>query len=53
MIFSSLFFIFAFLPFVIVCYYGQHLLFKNRLRNLTRSQKNPLTIRWPFSVNLI
>ena len=35
MIFSSLFFIFAFLPVVIVCYYGQHLLFKNRLRNLT------------------
>jgi len=35
MIFSSVFFIFAFLPVVVLCYYGQHLLFKNRLRNLT------------------
>ncbi len=35
MIFSSVFFIFAFLPVVILGYYGQHWLFKNRLRNLT------------------
>lgn len=35
MIFSSVFFIFAFLPTVLVCYYGQQVLFKNRLRNLT------------------
>jgi len=35
MIFSSVFFIFAFLPLVLLCYYGQHVLFKNRLRNLT------------------
>ena len=35
MIFSSVFFIFAFLPVVILGYYGQYVLFKNRLRNLT------------------
>jgi alginate O-acetyltransferase complex protein AlgI len=35
MIFSSVFFIFAFLPAVILGYYGQHWLFENRLRNLT------------------
>lgn len=35
MIFSSVFFIFAFLPVVMLCYYGQHVLLKNRLRNLT------------------
>ena len=35
MIFSSVFFIFAFLPIVILGYYGQYVLFKNRLRNLT------------------
>ena len=34
MIFSSLFFLFAFLPAVILAYYGQYLLAKNRLRNL-------------------
>ena len=35
MIFSSVFFLFAFLPVAIICYYGQYRLFKNRLRNLT------------------
>ncbi len=35
MIFSSVFFLFAFLPVVILGYYGQYLLFNNRLRNLT------------------
>ena len=35
MVFSSLFFLFAFLPAVILGYFGQHLLFGNRLRNLT------------------
>ena len=35
MIFSSVFFLFAFLPAVIFCYYGRHVLFKQRLRNLT------------------
>jgi alginate O-acetyltransferase complex protein AlgI len=34
MIFSSTFFLFAFLPAVIICYYTQRLLFKNRLRNV-------------------
>jgi alginate O-acetyltransferase complex protein AlgI len=34
MVFSSNFFLFAFLPAVIVCYYLQSLLFRNRLRNL-------------------
>lgn len=34
MIFSSIFFVLAFLPVVILSYYGQHLLFKNRWRNL-------------------
>lgn len=34
MLFSSLFFLFAFLPAVILAYYGQYLLVKNRLRNL-------------------
>ena len=34
MIFSSVFFLFAFLPVVIICYYGQHRLLNNRLRNL-------------------
>ena len=33
-IFSSTFFLFAFLPAVIICYYTQRLLFKNRLRNV-------------------
>jgi len=33
-IFSSTFFLFAFLPAVIICYYAQRLLFKNRLRNV-------------------
>ncbi|MBC2710983.1 MAG: MBOAT family protein [Desulfosarcina sp.] len=35
MIFSSVFFIFAFLPVVLICYYGRNRLLKNRLRNLT------------------
>jgi alginate O-acetyltransferase complex protein AlgI len=35
MVFSSLFFLFAFLPAVILGYFGQHLLVGNRLRNLT------------------
>ena len=34
MVFSSTFFLFAFLPAVIICYYAQWLLFKNRLRNV-------------------
>ena len=34
MLFSSIFFLFAFLPAVILAYYGQRLLAKNRLRNL-------------------
>ncbi len=34
MVFSSTFFLFAFLPVVIICYYGQNLLFGNHLRNL-------------------
>jgi alginate O-acetyltransferase complex protein AlgI len=34
MVFTSNFFLFAFLPAVIVCYYAQRLLFNNRLRNL-------------------
>jgi alginate O-acetyltransferase complex protein AlgI len=34
MVFSSLFFLFAFLPAVILGYFGQHLLAGNRLRNL-------------------
>jgi len=34
MLFSSLFFLFAFLPAVIIGYYVQYLLVKNRLRNL-------------------
>jgi len=34
MVFSSTFFLFAFLPAVIICYYAQRLLFKNRLRNV-------------------
>jgi len=34
MVFSSTFFLFAFLPAVIICYYTQRLLFKNRLRNV-------------------
>jgi len=34
MIFSSTFFLFAFLPAVIMCYYTQRLLFKNKLRNI-------------------
>jgi alginate O-acetyltransferase complex protein AlgI len=34
MIFSSIFFTCAFLPVAILCYYGQHLLLKNRMRNL-------------------
>ena len=34
MVFSSLFFLFAFLPAVILGYFGQHLLVGNRLRNL-------------------
>ena len=33
MVFSSNFFLFAFLPAVIICYYAQRLMFKNRLRN--------------------
>ncbi len=33
MVFSSNFFLFAFLPAAIICYYAQRLLFKNRLRN--------------------
>ena len=33
MVFSSIFFLFAFLPAVIICYYAQRLLFNNRLRN--------------------
>ena len=35
MVFSSTIFIFAFLPLVILCYYGRQLLIKQRLRNLT------------------
>ncbi|MFO7713506.1 MBOAT family O-acyltransferase [Desulfosarcina sp.] len=35
MIFSSVFFLLAFLPVVILGYYSQHLLLGNRLRNLT------------------
>jgi alginate O-acetyltransferase complex protein AlgI len=34
MLFSSIFFLFAFLPAVILAYYGQYRLAKNRLRNL-------------------
>lgn len=34
MVFSSLFFLFAFLPAVILGYFGQHLMAGNRLRNL-------------------
>ncbi|MGD2030306.1 MAG: hypothetical protein PVG86_10270, partial [Desulfobacterales bacterium] len=34
MVFSSTFFLFAFLPLLIICYYAQRLMFKNRLRNL-------------------
>jgi alginate O-acetyltransferase complex protein AlgI len=34
MVFSSIFFLFAFLPLVILAYYGQYLLLNNRLRNL-------------------
>jgi hypothetical protein len=34
MVFSSIFFLFAFLPLVILGYYGQYLLLNNRLRNL-------------------
>ena len=34
-LFSSVFFLFAFLPVVILSYYGQFLLCKNKLRNLT------------------
>ena len=33
MVFSSNFFLFAFLPAAIICYYAQRLLFNNRLRN--------------------
>jgi alginate O-acetyltransferase complex protein AlgI len=33
MVFSSNFFLFAFLPAVIICYYAQRLMFKNKLRN--------------------
>ena len=33
MVFSSIFFLFAFLPAAIICYYAQRLLFNNRLRN--------------------
>lgn len=35
MVFSSLFFLFAFLPAAILAYYGQYLFFRNRLRNVT------------------
>jgi hypothetical protein len=35
MVFSSIFFLFAFLPLVILGYYGQYLLLNNRLRNLS------------------
>ena len=35
MVFSSLFFLFAFLPAVLLAYYGRRLLLKDRLRNLT------------------
>ena len=35
MLFSSTFFLFAFLPAVVLCYFGQRLVFKNRMRNAT------------------
>ena len=35
MVFSSIFFLFAFLPLAILGYYGQYVLYNNRLRNFS------------------